>query len=169
MTRGLRNHGLSRAKLVLIALSACALWILFVGSFSSDEVLVGLMSVAATVFFSLFVSRRTSSEFTFRRQDLAQGLRIPWYVLLGVWDITLVLVRDVLRLSRAEDLYRVCGFDSSKHDPVRKARAVLAVAYTTAAPNFIVLGVDVSQSRMLFHQISASSVPRMTRALGAKE
>jgi multisubunit Na+/H+ antiporter MnhE subunit len=168
MTRRVHGHGRDRAKLAILVLIACAFWIMFVGSFSLDEMLVGLMSVAATVIFTLFVSRRTSSEFTFRGRDLAEAWRIPWYVLSGVWDITLVLVRDVLRLSRADDLYRVCGFDSSKHDPVRKSRTVLAVAYTTAAPNFIVLGVDVSHSRMLFHQISASSVPKMTKALGAK-
>jgi hypothetical protein len=130
--------------------------------------IVGAICVAATTLFVLFVSSSTGPNLTFRMRDVAQFWRIPWYVVSGVWEITLVLIRDVLQISPAEDLYRVCGFDSSKHDPVRKARTVLAVLYTTMAPNFIVLGVDPALSRMLFHQISASAVPQMTKALGAK-
>jgi hypothetical protein len=40
--------------------------------------------------------------------------------------------------------------------------------YTTTAPNFIVIGIDPDLSRMLFHQIERSSVPKMTRELGAQ-
>lgn len=104
----------------------------------------------------------------FRLRDLIQAWRIPWYVVTGVGEITWILIKDMFRISPAENLFRVCGFDSSKQDPVRMARTVLAIAYTTMAPNFIVLGVDIAQSRMLFHQIAASKVPRMTARLGAK-
>jgi hypothetical protein len=36
------------------------------------------------------------------------------------------------------------------------------------APNFIVIGIDFHQSRMLFHQLRRSSVPKMTKSLGAQ-
>ena len=154
--------------LVLTILLAPALWMLFVSSSNPHEMVVGVFASIATVIFTVFVCHSSSSSLTFRPRDVAQAWRIPWYILSGVWDITQVLFKDLLRLSPAENLYRVCGFDSSKHDPVRIARTVLAVSYTTTAPNFIVVGVDESQSRMLFHQISPSSVPKMTKALGAK-
>jgi multisubunit Na+/H+ antiporter MnhE subunit len=144
------------------------LWILFVGTSNPHELMVGLACSVATIVFTLFVCRFSSSELEFRPRDLMQGWRIPWYIVSGVYEITLVLAKDLLQLEPAKSLYRVCGFDTSAHDPVRAARTVLAVAYTTTAPNFIVIGVDPAQSRMLFHQIESSSVPKMTQALGAK-
>jgi multisubunit Na+/H+ antiporter MnhE subunit len=144
------------------------LWILFVGTSNPHELLVGLACSVATILFTLFVCRFSSSELEFRSRDLMQGWRIPWYIVSGVYEITLVLAKDLLQLEPAKSLYRVCGFDTSAHDPVRAARTVLAIAYTTTAPNFIVIGVDPAQSRMLFHQIESSSVPKMTQALGAK-
>ena len=145
-----------------------ALWMLLVGSLARHEVWVGLAASAATVVFTTFVCQSTSAELKLRAVDLLQGWRIPWYILSGVWEISLILLKDVLRIEPAENLYRVCGFDTSTRDPVRRARSILATAYTTTAPNFIVVGVDPSQSRMLFHQIARSSVPQMTKALGGK-
>jgi hypothetical protein len=36
------------------------------------------------------------------------------------------------------------------------------------APNFIIIGIDAAQSRMIFHQLERSEVPRMTKELGAQ-
>lgn len=156
------------ALLLLSLVLAPALWIAFVATLQPHELLVGFLSAAATIVFTTFVCRSSSMELTIRARDVLQCWRIPWYIVSGVFDITLVLVKDLLRISPAQNLYRVCGFDSSGHDPIRIARTILAIAYTTTAPNFIVVGVDAAQSRMLFHQISPSSVPEMTKALGAK-
>ena len=168
---GMRRSASTSRHPLLLALTillAPVLWILFVASSNPHELVVGLFASIATVIFTVFVCHSSSSTLTFRPYDVAQAWRIPWYILSGVWDITEVLFKDLLHLSPALNLYRVCGFDSSKNDPVRMARTVLAVSYTTTAPNFIVVGVDESQSRMLFHQISPSSIPKMTKALGAK-
>ncbi|RXH53979.1 hypothetical protein GRAN_4948 [Granulicella sibirica] len=35
----------------------------------------------------------------------------------------------------------------------------MAIAYTTASPNIIVIGIDPAQSRMLFHQIKDGKNP----------
>ena len=156
---------------VLFALSillAPALWIGFVATTNPHELLVGVFASVASVAFALFVCRASGTRLTLLPRDLAQSWRVPWYMLSGSVEITLVLLKDLLHLSPAKDLFRVCGFDASNHDPVRGARTVMAVAFTTTAPNFIVVDVDPAQSRMLFHQIERSSVPRMTQALGAK-
>jgi hypothetical protein len=166
-----RGSGSSRhpALFALSILLASALWVALVATTNPHEMFVGLWASAATVFFTLVICRSGGIPVKLRLRDLAQCWRIPWYVLSGVWEITMVLLKDLLRLAPAKNLYRVCGFDSSTRDPLRIARTVLAVAYTTTAPNFIVVDVDPSQSRMLFHQIERSSVPIMTRKLGAKE
>ena len=82
-------------------------------------------------------------------------------------EITLALLRD-LAGQRAESIFRVCGFKTAKSDPRLVTRRALATAYTSVAPNFIVIGVDWHQSRMLFHQIQRSTVPLMTKELGAE-
>lgn len=159
-----RHPILSAVAVVLIP----GLWVLFVGTSSRDEMIVGVAASAASIAFILFVAGSSRMEIALRPRDLIQIWRIPWYIISGVYEITVIFFRDLLHLAPAESLYRVCGLDSSTHDPVRKARTMLAVAYTTTAPNFIVIGVDASRSRMLFHQLEASTVPKMTKALGAK-
>lgn len=148
--------------------SAAFLWIVFAASTSLHEMLVGAACAVATTAFTGLVARTMDIDLELRLRDVGQAWRIPWYVVTGIGEITWIMIKDLLRIAPAENLFRVCGFDASKPDPVRMARTALAIAYTTMAPNFIVLGVDISQSRMLFHQISASEVPRMTANLGAK-
>lgn len=148
--------------------AAAALWLILVGSSSPHEMYVGVASVLLTMLFVHSVGHSLGINLDIRWRDLAQGVRIPWYLLTGNWEIIVVLFRDLFHVAPPQNRFRVCGFDSSRHDPVRIARTVMAVAFTTAAPNFIVIGIDPSQSRMLFHQVSPTSVQRMARALGAK-
>jgi hypothetical protein len=156
---------------MLLALSMMAspvLWIVLVSSTKLHELLLGAFACAITVVFTVFVCRHSRTQLTLRPGDIAQCWRIPWYMVSGVSEILLLLLKDLLHLAPAEDLFRVSGFDSSLHDPVRVARSIMAVGYTTMAPNFIVVDIDPSQSRMLFHQIGRSSMPKMTQALGAR-
>ena len=163
--RSLRHPVLFALSLILTP----ALWIVFVGSFNLHELIVGAVASLATLVFITFVCRSSDEELTLRPADLIQFWRIPWYIAVDVYVVTLVAVRDLLHLEPAQSLYRVCGFDTSVHDPVRQACSVMAIAYTTASPNTIVIGIDPTQSRMLFHQIKSSKVPQMTKALGAKQ
>jgi hypothetical protein len=160
----LSHPGLLAVAVVL----APALWASLVWTSNPHEHIAGLLCEAVTLLFLLGLCHSTATNLTIRIRDLAQCWRVPWYILSKDWEITVLLVKDVLHLGRAQSLFRVCGFDSSTHDPVRVARTVMAVAFTTAAPNFIVIGIDPSQSRMLFHQIARGEVPEMTKALGAK-
>lgn len=156
---------------IIFALSivvAPALWVAFVATSNPHELLVGVLTSAATVAFTVVVCRADGTSLAFRPRDVVQLWRIPWQFCSGFWEIVVVLTKDLLGISRAQNAFRVCGFDSSLHDPVRLARTVLAVASTTNAPNFIVIGIDPAQSRMLFHQIHRTSVSGTARALGAK-
>lgn len=155
-------------RLFLTVAVTAGLWCTFVGTAKLQEMLLGAVCVGVTVVFLVEVSRTSGIDLEFHLKDVVQAWRIPWYVVSDLWQLSLVLVKDVLRMAPAEDLYRVCGFDSSKRDPVRLARDVLSILFTTTSPNLIVVGIDISQSRMLFHQLSRSPVPRMTKALGAK-
>mgnify|MGYP001553393425 CR=1 FL=1 len=164
-----KERQLNARTLGMSGVSAAGLWLLFIASsINAHELIVGAFCACATIVFSLFVSGTAGVPFELRLIDLAKGWRVPWYILQDAWIVTVALVKDVLHIRRAGSLFHVCGFETSKHDPVRIARTVLAVAYSTCSPNTIVIGIDQTQSRMLFHQISRSSMPKMTRSLGAK-
>lgn len=169
MTEGRSGRHLNPRTLLISGLSVSGLWILFVASsIHAHELELGVGCAVATIIFTDFVSSTAGVPFELRIRDFAQGWRIPWYILCDAFVVTLTLAKDLLHVRKAANLFRVCGFDTSKHDPVRIARTVLAVAYSTCSPNTIVIGIDQTQSRMLFHQISRSPVPKMTRSLGAK-
>jgi hypothetical protein len=130
--------------------------------------MVGAAVVIVATLYLKGVHESSRNTLRLRWKDLVQCWRIPWYMASGIWEITVVLFKDLGYLGRAGSYYRVSGFKSSKRDRTAVARTVLATVYTTTAPNFIVIGIDPDLSRMLFHQIERSSVPKMTQALGAQ-
>jgi hypothetical protein len=153
---------------IVVAISLALGWIWLVAGIRLHEMLVGFVVVVAATLFISIVQRSSTDAISPQWRDVAQGWRIPWYILSKVWEITVVLIKDLFYVRRANSYYRVCGFKSSKRDQTRIAREVLATLFTTAAPNFIVIGIDPEMGRMLFHQIERTSVSEMTRALGAQ-
>jgi hypothetical protein len=154
-----------------IAVVACCLafgWVLLVAGTHLHEMMVGAAVVILATLYLNAVHKSSQSKIRLEWKDAVQAWRIPWYMASGIWEITVVLLKDLTYLSRAGSYYRVSGFKTSKRDRVVIARTVLATVYTTTAPNFIVIGIDPELSRMLFHQIERSSVPKMTQALGAQ-
>ncbi len=149
-------------------LPAAALWIILVGGTKRNEVWVGGGVLVLSVAFLYKVWQVEPLKLDLRIKDLAQGWRIPWYVVSGVYEMIIILTKDLGGLKRADSLYRVSKFRTPRPDSLFIARRVLATAYTTTAPNFIVIGVDPQQGRMLFHQLKRSSIPKMTEALGAQ-
>jgi hypothetical protein len=139
-----------------------------VGGTRRNEMVVGAGVLFLSGAFLHQVWRIETLHLGVRWEDIAQGWRIPWYVVSGVYEIIAILANDLFGVKRAGSFYRMSGFKTNKSDPRLIARRVFATLYTTMAPNFIVIGVDYRQSRMLFHQLERSSVPRMTKALGAQ-
>ena len=101
-------------------------------------------------------------------KDLAQGWRIPWYVVTDSCIIVAILLRDLLTAKRAGSFYRVSRFKTSGSNARLVARRVLATFYSTMTPNSIIIGIDSRHNRMLFHQLKRSRVSKMTEALGAQ-
>lgn len=143
-------------------------WILLVAGTHVHEMIVGAASVLAAALFLFFVYRANKLHMEFRVKDILSGWRIPWYLASDICEITAIFLKDLLHIKRAGSFYRVSGFKTSYDDPRLVARRVLAIIFTTVSPNFIVIGIDYEQSRMLFHQLERSSVPKMTRGLGAQ-
>lgn len=162
----------TKPKGILVACLAIILmsgeWILLVAGTHLHEMIVGAASVLASGTFLFVVQQSTTLRTNFRLADIAKGWRIPWYVLNDIFVITIVLFKDLFGIEKAKSLFRVSGFQTGKEDPILVARRVLAIAYTSASPNTIVLGIDYTSSRMLFHQLKRTPLSRMTKDLGAK-
>jgi hypothetical protein len=162
----------TKPKAIFVALLAVLLmsgeWILLVAGTHIHEMIVGIASVLASGAFLFVVHRSSTLHTDFRLADMAKGWRVPWYVASDIFVITLVLFKDLFGIEKAKSAFRVYGFRTGKEDPILVARRVLAIAYTSASPNTIVLGVDYTCSRMLFHQLKRTPLTQMTDDLGAK-
>lgn len=158
----------SLPKSVLTLLLLMVLWIVFVGGTRIDEMIVGAGAIMLCGAFLYLVWRTETLKIDLKMVDLAQGWRVPWYILTSSYEIIAIFVKDLSGAKKSQSLFRVSGFKTSPTNPQLIARRVLAIFYTTMAPNFIVIGVDPRQNRMLFHQLKRSSIPKMTQALGAR-
>jgi multisubunit Na+/H+ antiporter MnhE subunit len=144
-------------------------WLVFVGTFSLHELLIGIVATLLATAGLLVVNFHYPARFSPTTSELLSLWRICWYLLSGTGEIVMVAAKDLLGIKPAQSLFRVVTFDTgSKDDPRATARSALAVIYTTIAPNFIVLGVNANHRTLLFHQIERSSVPKMILRLGAQ-
>ena len=144
------------------------LWLIFVGSFSWQELLVGVGASLLGGVAICVLQRADPSHFRPRLGDVLQIGYVPWMLLQGTHEIMVVSLRDLFGGRKAASLFRVVTFEAGEVcEPHDTARRVFAVAYTTMAPNFIVLGINTPEQQLLFHQIERTDVPAMTKNLGA--
>lgn len=145
------------------------LWLIFVGTFELHELLIGSIGATLASTGMVVLGVEFPVRFSPSVTDLLACWRLPWYLLSDTWVVFAVAVKDLLGVQHASSLFRVCRFDAgTKRAPRKTARRALATVYSTVAPNSIVLGVNTSDQRLLFHQIKRSPVPKMTRQLGAE-
>lgn len=143
-------------------------WILLVAGVKSHEMIVGGLSVLAAAAMLKAVYRSNWLHLQIHFADVMAAWRIPWYIVSGVYEITVVFLKDLFAHKSAGSYFRVADFKTNERSPLLLARGILATLYTTTAPNFIIIGIDHKQERMLFHQIERSGVPKMTKELGAE-
>lgn len=148
------------------AVAVLLLWRIFTDSPSWHELVVGIVASALTVLFFASFLRSERLSIQLRARDLALAWHLPAAILRDCWIITVVLFKDLFGVQKAGSFYRACSFKSSRRDPLLVGRSALAVTYTTMSPNMLVIGIDPSQSLMLFHQLQPDDVPSMTRTLG---
>jgi hypothetical protein len=144
-------------------------WVIFVGTLARWELLLGIVASFLGALGICVVQHAEDAHFCPRLKQWLSAWRLPWYLLNGTWEILLVSARDFLSIRPADSLFLLARFDAGevcdKHDTGRR---VLAVTYTTMAPNFIVIGVNMRDGFMLYHQIEKSGVPKLTQELGAR-
>lgn len=143
-------------------------WLIFTASFSKAELIVGA-AVAVLGGVALCVTEHADdSHFRPRLRNWVEVIRVLWLVLQGTYEILLVSIRDLLGGKKAVSAFRMTRFDvGESRDLHDNGRRVLAAFYTTMAPNFIVLGINIPECVLVFHQIEKSGVPTLTKNPGA--
>lgn len=142
-------------------------WIYFVGNLHLHEMILGAAVVALSTSFCTLIYKSETLPFDLRLRDVLQAWRIPGEILKDSIAVIGVLFCDLFLGKRAGSFYRASGFRGGKHDPLIVGRSALAVMYGTMSPNMIIIGIDTSQSHMLFHQIKKDDLPKLVRELGA--
>lgn len=155
------------AWLLLWALSF-ALMMLYVGKIAPDEALFAALGSAVAATASKIVLEKRLAPLRAQWRCLAQIWRLPKYLVSGTWEVLLVLARQIFLRRLADSLTYGVAFEAGGDDDESAFRRALAIAYTTATPNFVIVGVDRERGLLVYHQIKKGPIPEMTRRLGAK-
>lgn len=141
-------------------------WVLFVAAFTPHELLLGAGFTIFTVGVSFLAWREMRIRFWPTPKQIAQTWRIAWYVLHDSFQVTWILLLDLVGTRHAGSLYRAAPFHAGSgagSGSRRQARAILAVTATSMTPSIIVLGV--SDDRIFLHQLKCSPLPSMITKL----
>ena len=144
------------------------LWFVLVGSLAPNERIVGAGAAALGATASHAVWSAHFARFSIEPRLVAQALHLVVDVFSETVVVLDVLWQQVARGRPAESLFRVVPFEAGGEDPRSVARRALAVAFTTASPNFVAIGIDETKGVMLYHQLRETAVPALTRNLGAR-
>lgn len=162
----MRGIGPASWSVAIVALAFVA-WTAFVGELSLQELAVGGACALFCGAASLLTWKAMDLTIAFNLRDVLEICRLPWNAAQDAWIISLALMLDLLHVRRAGSHLRAIPFE--EHSGRRgRLRHVLAVAYTSATPNSIVIGIDDKQRLMLVHQLVGSEIPAVTRRLGAR-
>lgn len=144
------------------------LWHVFEGKFALDVLLYGVVACTITLLAARVVLKERLSPLRTQFRFLAQAWRMPKLIVVGTWEVVAVLARQIFLRKPAESLLFSVPFDAGDDDEDSAFRRALAIGYTTATPNFVIIGIDREKGLLVYHQIQKSEVPEMTKRLGAK-
>lgn len=164
MTRAARRAG--EAGLLSVVLTV--FWVACVASFRVHELVLGAPAVAVSVGFAFFAIRKLPIRFRPGVRDVAEAVRLPGNVVVDLRRVLWVLALD-LTGRRAAALFRAAAWRANGDDARDLARRVLAVAYGSASPNCVVVGIDRERQQILIHQLKKAPLTAMMRRLGAGE
>ena len=147
---------------------AFALWHLYVGKLQPDEALFAAGGAAIAATASKIVFEKHIAPLRAQWRHVAEIWRMPKELVTGGWQITAVLLRQIFLREPAPSLFISVPFDAGGDDDESAFRRALAITYTTATPNSVVIGIDRERGLLVYHQVRKSPVPEMIRRLGAR-
>ena len=128
------------------------LWLAFVDTFATAEVVLGLVAAAVAATAAEVVRSQDLVRFRMEPRWLRDIHRLPWQVLRDCWVLAVALWRH-LRGHPVRGVFRVVPFPSEADDARSAGRRALATALVSVAPNTLVVGVEGGEGEMLVHQL----------------
>ena len=153
---------------LLLWATSFVLMLLYVGKVATDELIVAALGSLVTATASRIVLATHVAPLAAQWRAVAQIWRLPKYIVTGTWEVLAVLARQIFLGKPAESLFHAVPFDVGADDDQSAMRRALAVGYTTATPNFVIVGIDREKGLLVYHQIRHSPIPEMTKRLGAR-
>lgn len=159
-------------RAILISLAATwvsqwALWLIFANNAGFREMIAGgAAATLATWFVRMFVLR-TGDCFQVRFRHAVQLVHVPAVLVSGTLTVFALIARR-LRGAAVRDEIAIVPFRAPGSSPDEKARRALAIAFFTATPNALVLGILPEENILFFHRLEAEPVPRFLEVFGAQ-
>ncbi|HET7184328.1 MAG TPA: Na+/H+ antiporter subunit E [Terriglobales bacterium] len=155
-------------KSVLEYLVLLAVWMLFVSMMKRQEFIAGALAALIASVADASIKSAKFARFKPKMQWLPLIFWEAWYALDGSWAIMAAMVKHIAG-KKSEAEFVSIRMQAGGDDAESWARRTLMTAYLTIPPNFIVLGIDIKEQRMLVHQVSKTGVPLIAQKLGASK
>jgi hypothetical protein len=143
------------------------LWMAFIGQWKPQEFWAGVLASAISTTAGVVLGSQRIAWFAFNPNLLKEVWRIPGYVISGTWEILRGLAQQLFSPRRPPSLLRVARYFATEDSHTAATQRALAITYTTATPNSLILNIERKKGLILYHQILPSGLHVMTRKLGA--
>jgi multisubunit Na+/H+ antiporter MnhE subunit len=128
------------------------LWLAFVDTFATQEVILGLVAAAMAATAAELVRSQELVRFDVELRWLRDLHQLPWQVLRDCWLLAVALWRHCTG-HPVRGVFRVVPFPSEADDARAAGRRALVTVVASAAPNTVVVGVEGGEGEMLVHQL----------------
>jgi len=133
------------------------LWQLFVNTFATPEVLVGLVAAAIAATAAEIVRGQGLVHFRPRARWLLRARKLPLAVIIDCRVVMGALWRRLARLEPVTGAFTAVPFSSGGDDAEAAARRALYVMAISLTPNTFVIGIDRENDVMLVHQLVSTT------------
>lgn len=140
------------------------LWLLFVHQINVPELSAGSAGSALTVFALEWSRHAEPLHFQPKPRWYLQIWRLPWMILVDLWQLLLSLLRHLQR-KPSEALFQITPFHTSGEESHQAAQRCLATVFMSLPPNSVIVDIDINDNVMMFHQVKKSPVPTVVRKL----
>ncbi len=150
-------------------LSNLGLYLAFTSNVGFREITAGVVVAGLSTAAAIIFSTAAGVRFEFRLRDVVQAWRLPWAILGDTAKVMQATVMQLFARHGAPTLIAAVGFDANdKLLALDAGRCALAITYSSATPNSIMLGIVEEQNLMICHQLIPSPLSPMIKNLGAK-
>jgi multisubunit Na+/H+ antiporter MnhE subunit len=140
------------------------LWLAFVSTLATEEVVLGLVAAAIAATAADLVRAQDLVRFRLEWRWLRDLYRLPWQVLAGSWALALALWRQ-LTGRPVMGSFVALPFPADQDAASAAARIALVTGTVSLTPNAFVVGVEGDEGFVLLHQLALGATDPIPRSM----